>query len=131
MVPLCMSRVDGEPYLFDVNPRTVRAAKQCIANRGSLSAGETVRFCIKKLGIISQEMVIGSIADLEAHVANVQKTRGIQHTEPTMNTLALCRLLVCLCPGYPQRCRHEEGENAHLFLKVIDKRLHLFNFPAL
>src|SRR3546814_7662909 len=50
-------------------------------------AGETVRFFIKNTGKIPHEMVIGSIADLKAHAAEMQKMPGMQHSEPNMITL--------------------------------------------
>lgn len=53
-----------------------------------VNAGETVRFFIKNSGKIAHEMVIGSIADLKAHAAEMQKMPGMHHTEPNMITLA-------------------------------------------
>jgi uncharacterized cupredoxin-like copper-binding protein len=49
--------------------------------------GETVRFFIKNTGKIPHEMVIGSITDLKAHAAEMQKMPGMQHAEPNMITL--------------------------------------------
>lgn len=50
-------------------------------------AGETVRFVISNQGKMAHEMVIGSIADLKAHAAEMQKAPTMQHTEPNMITL--------------------------------------------
>lgn len=52
-----------------------------------VKAGETVRFFIKNSGKISHEMVIGSIAELKAHAAEMQKMPGMKHAEPNMITL--------------------------------------------
>jgi uncharacterized cupredoxin-like copper-binding protein len=50
-------------------------------------SGETVRFVIKNTGNIPHEMVIGSVADLRAHAAEMQKMPGMLHAEPNMITL--------------------------------------------
>jgi len=77
-------------------------------------AGETVRFFIKNKGKIPHEMVIGSIADLKAHAAEMQKMPGMQHAEPNMITLAPGKIgglvwqfhqagtvdFACLIPGH-------------------------------
>ncbi|MGB3288613.1 MAG: cupredoxin family protein [Burkholderiaceae bacterium] len=77
-------------------------------------AGETVRFFIKNTGKISHEMVIGSIADLKAHAAEMQKMPGMKHAEPNMITLAPGKIgglvwrfdqagtvdFACLIPGH-------------------------------
>ncbi len=52
-----------------------------------VKAGETVRFFIKNSGKIPHEMVIGSMADLKAHAAEMQKMPGMKHAEPNMITL--------------------------------------------
>lgn len=64
-----------------------------------VSAGETVRFFIKDKGKIPHEMVIGSIANLKALAAEMQKIPGMQHAEPNMITLAPSR---CNAGGYGQ-----------------------------
>src|SRR3546814_13996402 len=53
-----------------------------------VKAGETVRFFIKNKGNIPHEMVIGSIADLKTHAAEMRKMPGMKHAEPNMITLA-------------------------------------------
>ncbi|WP_041682569.1 plastocyanin/azurin family copper-binding protein [Pusillimonas sp. T7-7] len=79
-----------------------------------VNAGETVRFFIKNTGKIPHEMVIGSIADLKAHAAEMQKMPGMQHAEPNMITLAPGKIgglvwqfdqagtvdFACLIPGH-------------------------------
>ena len=52
-----------------------------------VDAGETVRFSIKNLGKIPHEMVIGSLADLKAHAAEMRETPAMPHVEPNMITL--------------------------------------------
>ncbi len=79
-----------------------------------VNAGETVRFFIKNTGKIPHEMVIGSIADLKAHAAEMQKMPGMRHTEPNMITLGPGKIgglvwqfgqegtvdFACLIPGH-------------------------------
>ncbi|MFW7342560.1 cupredoxin family protein [Pollutimonas sp. H1-120] len=79
-----------------------------------VNAGETIRFLIKNTGKIPHEMVIGSIPDLKAHAAEMQKMPGMQHTEPNMITLAPGKMgglvwqfgqegtvdFACLIPGH-------------------------------
>lgn len=79
-----------------------------------VSAGETVRFFIKNMGKLPHEMVIGSIADLKAHAAEMQKMPEMQHTELNMITLAPGKIgglvwkfnqsgtvdFACLIPGH-------------------------------
>lgn len=79
-----------------------------------VNAGETVRFFIKNTGKISHEMVIGSLADLKAHAAEMQKMPGMKHAEPNMITLAPGKIgglvwqfdqagtvdFACLIPGH-------------------------------
>jgi uncharacterized cupredoxin-like copper-binding protein len=79
-----------------------------------VNAGETVRFFIKNTGKISHEMVIGSLADLKAHAAEMQKMPGMKHSEPNMITLAPGKIgglvwqfdqagtvdFACLIPGH-------------------------------
>ncbi|MGS1116524.1 cupredoxin domain-containing protein [Castellaniella sp. UC4442_H9] len=52
-----------------------------------VKVGETVRFFIKNTGKIPHEMVIGSIADLKGHAAEMRKMPGMKHAEPNMITL--------------------------------------------
>ena len=79
-----------------------------------VNAGETIRFFIKNTGKIPHEMVIGSIADLQAHAAEMRKSPGMQHAEPYMITLAAGKIgglvwqfdqpgtvdFACLIPGH-------------------------------
>ncbi|MCZ4331204.1 MULTISPECIES: cupredoxin family protein [Castellaniella] len=79
-----------------------------------VSAGETVRFFIKNTGKIPHEMVIGSLAELKAHAAEMKKMSGMQHTEPNMITLGPGKIgglvwqfdqagtvdFACLIPGH-------------------------------
>jgi len=52
-----------------------------------VKAGETVRFSVKNAGKIPHEMVIGSLAELQAHAAEMRKTPQMQHAEPNMVAL--------------------------------------------
>lgn len=79
-----------------------------------VNAGETIRFFIKNTGKIPHEMVIGSLADLKAHAAEMQKMPGMQHAKPNMITLAPGKIgglvwqfeqagtvdFACLIPGH-------------------------------
>jgi uncharacterized cupredoxin-like copper-binding protein len=79
-----------------------------------VKAGETVRFFIKNKGNITHEMVIGSMADLKAHAAEMRKMPGMKHTEPNMITLAAGKMgglvwkfdragtvdFACMVPGH-------------------------------
>ena len=79
-----------------------------------VKAGETVRLFIKNKGNIPHEMVIGSIADLKAHAAEMRKMPGMKHAEPNMITLAPGKMgglvwkfdqagtvdFACLVPGH-------------------------------
>lgn len=49
--------------------------------------GETVRFFIKNAGKIPHELVIGSLAELKAHAAEMLAMPGMGHTDPSMITL--------------------------------------------
>jgi uncharacterized cupredoxin-like copper-binding protein len=51
-------------------------------------AGETVRFFVKNMGRVRHEMVMGTMADLKAHAAEMQKMPGMAHAEPNMITVA-------------------------------------------
>ncbi len=53
----------------------------------NVKAGETVRLFIKNVGKIPHEMVIGSIDELKAHAAEMQKMPDMKHAEPNMITL--------------------------------------------
>lgn len=53
----------------------------------NVKAGETVRLFIKNTGKIPHEMVIGSIGELKAHAAQMQKMPAMKHAEPNMITL--------------------------------------------
>ncbi|MER1966088.1 cupredoxin family protein [Castellaniella sp. GW247-6E4] len=52
-----------------------------------VNTGEIVRFIIKNTGKIPHEMVIGSLAELQAHAVEMQKMPGMQHAEPNMVAL--------------------------------------------
>src|SRR3546814_4929635 len=79
-----------------------------------VNAGETVRFFIRNTGKIPHEMVIGSIADLKGHAAEMRKMPDMQHVEPNMITLAPGKIgglvwqfdqagtvnFACLIPGH-------------------------------
>lgn len=53
-----------------------------------VSARDTVRFLVKNTGKIPHEMVIGSVAELKAHAAEMRKAPGMAHAEPNTITLA-------------------------------------------
>lgn len=53
-----------------------------------VKAGETIRFFVKNAGKIPHEMVIGAVADLKAHAAEMRKMSGMKHAEPNMIALA-------------------------------------------
>lgn len=53
-----------------------------------VKAGETIRFFVRNAGRIPHEMVIGSVADLKAHAAEMRKMSGMKHAEPNMIALA-------------------------------------------
>lgn len=55
--------------------------------RVTVKAGETIRFFLKNGGKVTHEMVMGSLADLKAHAAMMQKMPGMAHAEPNMVTL--------------------------------------------
>lgn len=46
--------------------------------------GETIRFVVRNRGRLKHEMVLGRIADLQAHAALMQKFPNMQHDEPNM-----------------------------------------------
>ncbi len=52
-----------------------------------VKASETVRFLIINSGKIPHEMVIGSLAELKEHAAEMLKMPNMQHSEPNMITL--------------------------------------------
>lgn len=49
--------------------------------------GETIRFLLKNSGQLPHEMVIGSLADLQAHAIEMRKNPGMKHVEPNAITL--------------------------------------------
>lgn len=79
-----------------------------------VKAGETIRFFIKNTGKIPHEMVIGTLADMKAHAAEMKKMPGMKHTEPNMITLGPGKIgglvwqftqagnvdFACLVPGH-------------------------------
>lgn len=79
-----------------------------------VKTGETIRFFIKNTGKIPHEMVIGSLADMRAHAAEMKKMPGMKHTEPNMITLGPGKIgglvwqftqagtvdFACLVPGH-------------------------------
>ncbi|MCC2597748.1 hypothetical protein LKR43_15540 [Pusillimonas sp. MFBS29] len=52
-----------------------------------VKAGDTVLFVVKNTGKFSHEMVIGSMSELRAHAALMQKAPNVEHTQPNMITL--------------------------------------------
>lgn len=50
--------------------------------------GETIRFVVRNVGRIRHEMVIGSVAELQAHAEMMRKMPKMQHAEPNMISLA-------------------------------------------
>lgn len=52
-----------------------------------VKAGDTVRFRVRNAGTIPHEMVIGSIDEMRAHAAAMQKSPGMVHAEPNMVSL--------------------------------------------
>ncbi|TAN28979.1 MAG: hypothetical protein EPN31_07495 [Castellaniella sp.] len=83
-------------------------------NEIQVKAGETIRFFVKNTGQIPHEMVIGTVADLKTHAAEMQKMSGMKHAEPNMITLAAGKIgglvwtfdqpgtvdFACLVPGH-------------------------------
>lgn len=79
-----------------------------------VKAGETIRFFVKNTGKITHEMVLGTMADLKAHAAEMRKMPGMKHAEPNMITLAAGKIgglvwtfsqpgtvdFACLVPGH-------------------------------
>jgi len=79
-----------------------------------VKAGETIRFFVKNAGKIPHEMVIGAVADLKAHAAEMRKMSGMTHAEPNMVALAAGKMgglvwmfdrpgtvdFACLVPGH-------------------------------
>lgn len=53
-----------------------------------VKSGETIRFVAKNVGRVTHEMVIGTMADLKAHAAEMRRTPGMRHAEPNMVTVA-------------------------------------------
>jgi uncharacterized cupredoxin-like copper-binding protein len=50
--------------------------------------GETVRFRVKNSGKLMHEMVLGTMADLNAHAEMMKKHPGMEHDEPYMAHVA-------------------------------------------
>lgn len=53
----------------------------------NVKAGDTVLFVVKNTGQFSHEMIIGSISELRAHAALMQKSPTVEHSQPNMITL--------------------------------------------
>ncbi|TKR56382.1 hypothetical protein D7I39_03235 [Allopusillimonas ginsengisoli] len=53
----------------------------------NVNAGDIVLFMVKNTGKFSHEMVIGSMSELRAHAALMQKAHSVAHTQPNMITL--------------------------------------------
>lgn len=49
--------------------------------------GETIRFFVKNTGKVPHEMVIGTMAEMKAHAAQMRSMPNMKHTEPNMITL--------------------------------------------
>jgi len=78
----------GDPAKVDRTiPVTMDDSMRFTPAQIQVRAGETVRFFIKNTGQVPHEMVIGSLADLKAHAAEMRKMPGMQHAEPNMVTL--------------------------------------------
>lgn len=79
-----------------------------------VKAGETIRLFVKNTGQLTHEMVIGTMADLKEHEAEMRKMPGMKHVEPNMITLAAGKMgglvwtfdkpgeiyFACLVPGH-------------------------------
>jgi len=53
----------------------------------NVKVGDTVLFVVKNTGKFSHEMIIGSIDELRAHAALMQKLPTVEHSQPNMITL--------------------------------------------
>jgi len=53
-----------------------------------IKAGETLRFAVRNTGVLSHEMVIGSMAELKEHAEMMRTMPTMQHAESNMLTLA-------------------------------------------
>ena len=53
-----------------------------------IKAGETLRFAVRNTGVLSHEMVIGSMAELKEHAEMMRAMPTMQHAESNMLTLA-------------------------------------------
>jgi len=54
----------------------------------TVKANETIRFFVRNKGKLRHEMVLGTMAELKAHVETMRTMPDMQHTEPNMITLA-------------------------------------------
>lgn len=50
--------------------------------------GETLRFVVKNSGALLHEMVLGTMADLQAHAELMRKFPGMEHDDPFMTHVA-------------------------------------------
>jgi uncharacterized cupredoxin-like copper-binding protein len=57
-------------------------------NEIPVKAGETIRFSVRNTGQVTHEMVIGTMAELKAHAAEMQRMPGMVHADPNMVTVA-------------------------------------------
>jgi uncharacterized cupredoxin-like copper-binding protein len=54
----------------------------------NIKPGETLRFAVRNIGVLSHEMVIGSMAELKEHAEMMRAMPTMQHAESNMLTLA-------------------------------------------
>lgn len=82
----------GQPAELEHVSRTIEVtmddAMRFTPSQINVKAGETVRFSITNSGKIPHEMVIGSLAELKEHAAEMLAMPDMQHSEPNMITLA-------------------------------------------
>lgn len=82
----------GQPGELEHVSRTIEVtmddAMRFTPSQIHVKAGETVRFSITNSGKIPHEMVIGSLAELKEHAAEMLAMPDMRHSEPNMITLA-------------------------------------------
>ena len=54
----------------------------------TVSQGETIRFVVKNSGRVKHELVLGTPQELKAHYAAMMKSPEMEHSDPSMVTLA-------------------------------------------
>ena len=81
----------GQPGELERVDRTIEVtmddAMRFTPSQIDVKAGETVRFLVINSGKIPHEMVIGSLAELKAHAAEMLEAPDMEHSEPNMVTL--------------------------------------------